>query len=645
MNKGFMATHGKAIINNGYNIVPIVPQNKHPAVKDWPNAKPNMATWVQMPQTTGIGIRTKHTPAVDVDVRDPIISKKILVFIDELFNSKQVVRVGHAPKFLAVFKVAEPFKKMRSKKYVDFLGQTHQIEILGDGQFFVAHGIHPSTGKTFKWHPEKNPTTMSRDVLPELDPEKAQQIIDYFEGIVPEDWNEEDDNGSGAEMSLDLIDSLKPPLNISDDKVQHEIDLIDPDIGHDEWVKVGMGLYHQYHGDDQGFEIWDDWSQKGSKYSEDNMLIKWHSFEPDLNNTNPVTFATVMRMTADKQEKPKVMLPGDFFKHLSDIASNIGSVKFLVKGWIEAQTLVSIFGDPGSFKSFVAIDLACHIATGTPWKGCEVDKGPSIYIAGEGFGGLGKRTLAWCLKNKIDPKDVPVYFSTASADLYDVDAALELTLKIEELMLQIGEPVKTIFIDTLARNMGAGDENSTSDMNKFINHIDRFLKDKYGCTVVLVHHTGHKDKHRARGSSSLLGALDHNIRCDKIGKLDATLTATKMKDAEEPDPIYLTGQSIFLGPDQDGEEMTSLAFSKGVAYSKELKPLTEKQTQVLEIIKELSGPGMSVDLAKVDVYRKVEADDVYKQGRRAAYILNNLHENGYIIQTETEVKLKLENAQ
>ena len=639
MNKGFMATHGKAIVDNGYDIIPIVPENKFPAVKKWPEAKLKLSKWAAMPTKTGIGIRTKHTPAVDVDVRDPVISRQMLKFISGVCDTCQVVRVGHAPKFLAVFKTSKPFKKMRSKKYVDFLGQEHQVEILGDGQFFVAYGIHPSTGKAFKWVPSINPTEVDSQYLPELNPEIAQTVIDYFEEIRPADWTIVDESESGGETSLELIDSLKPPLNVSDEKVVHEVNLIDPDISHDQWVKVGMGIYHQYHGSDEGFEIWDDWSQKGSKYSEDTMLIKWHSFEPDLNTTNPVTFATVMRMTAEKQEPIKT---GQFFKHLSDIASNIGSVKFLIKNWVEAQTLVSIFGDPGSFKSFIAIDMACHIATGTPWKGCEVDRGPVIYIAGEGFGGLGKRTLAWCIKNDVEPKDVPVYFSTASADLYNEDSALELTMKIEELMDGLGETVKTIVIDTLARNMGAGDENSTSDMNKFINHIDRFLKDKYGCTVILVHHTGHKDKHRARGSSSLLGALDHNIRCDKIGKLDATLTATKMKDAEEPDPIYLNGESIFLGPDQDGEEMTSLAFSKGESYTKELKPLTEKQTQVLELIKEMSGPGMSVDIAKIDLYRKVETEEVYKQGRRAAYILNNLHENGYIIQTETEVKLKLE---
>jgi len=655
-----METFGRKALENGFEIIPIVPENKFPAVKSWQNAEPKIEDWVKLPPKTGVGIRTKQNPAIDVDVQDEPTSQKVLQFIKEKFGTTQVVRVGMAPKFLGVFKTSEPFKKMRSKKFIDFLGVTHQVEILADGQFFVAWGIHPKTKKTFKWHPERNPTVIGSEDLVELTPQMAQEVIDYFESIVPSDWAIKENESVSSTQSLNLIDSLKPPLDLSDEKIQHEVDLLDPDISHDQWVKVGMALHHQYGGGEMGFDIWDTWSQRGDKYDDTNMLIKWHSFEPDFNNTNPVTFASVMMMTADQPEndisranalealesmEPKTEVP--FFKPLSEIAGNIGSVHYLIKNWIESQTMVSIFGDPGSFKSFVAIDMACHIATGTPWKECEVEQGPVLYVAGEGFGGLGKRTLAWCNKNEINPEEVPVYFSTSTANMYDKESAVALVEHIDELMENIGPNIQAVIFDTLARNMGTGDENSTTDMNKFIHHIDKYIKDRYECTVMLVHHTGHKDKHRARGSSSLLGALDHNIRCDKLGKLSATLTATKMKDAEEPEPMFLDGESMFLGTDDQGEEMTSLAFSLGEARDTDVDKLTPKQEEIFEYLKQAAGPEHSEPVDRIGLYRTLEDAGLFDvgMGRKAKTFLNAIEKKGYIIQTGNLIKIKLETSE
>jgi hypothetical protein len=39
---------------------------------------------------------------------------------------------------LFVYRTVSPFKKLASKKYIDSLGDTQQIEIFGDGQQFVA---------------------------------------------------------------------------------------------------------------------------------------------------------------------------------------------------------------------------------------------------------------------------------------------------------------------------------------------------------------------------------------------------------------------------------------------------------------------------------------------------------------------------
>ena len=45
---------------------------------------------------------------------------------------------------------------------------------------------------------------------------------------------------------------------------------------------------------------------------------------------------------------------------------------WLVKGILERNTLAAVIGESGSGKSFIVVDIACCIATGTPWHGRDV---------------------------------------------------------------------------------------------------------------------------------------------------------------------------------------------------------------------------------------------------------------------------------
>ena len=66
---------------------------------------------------------------------------------------------------------------------------------------------------------------------------------------------------------------------------------------------------------------------------------------------------------------------------------------------------------------------------------------------------------------------------------------------------------RLIVLDTLARNFGGGNENDTKDMNQFVTNVDA-VRQAWGCTVLVVHHTGHNSTDRGRGSSALKAALD-----------------------------------------------------------------------------------------------------------------------------------------
>jgi AAA domain len=220
----------------------------------------------------------------------------------------------------------------------------------------------------------------------------------------------------------------------------------------------------------------------------------------------------------------------------------------LIADVLYRATLAVLFGAPGSYKTFVALDWAQCVAAGLPWQAREVRGGPVLYVAAEGSAGLGQRFDAWCKGFDLDaPQQLLVL--PMPVDLRDRSQVATVAEWAAETHLALA------VFDTLARSMVGGDENSAKDMGELIDGADR-IRQASGATVLLVHHTG-KDGIDARGSSALRGAADTMIKVEAEGRL-LTLhnqpPAGKQKDAEPFEKIRLradqvqlaTGQSVVL---------------------------------------------------------------------------------------------------
>ncbi len=206
-----------------------------------------------------------------------------------------------------------------------------------------------------------------------------------------------------------------------------------------------------------------------------------------------------------------------------ELIANITPVQWLVERYIEANAMVILFGEPGVGKSFIALDMACCIATGEAWQGFPVKQGPVFYIAGEGHAGIGRRLGAWCRYRGV--KLGSIHVSTTAAPLTEWDAVKQVMRGIKAKVEQHGVPA-LIVVDTLARNFGGLDENSNKDMGLFVQHMDR-LKYELQTTILIVHHTGQGNKDRARGASALKGAVDIEHRVEARAGGTIALQATK----------------------------------------------------------------------------------------------------------------------
>lgn len=229
---------------------------------------------------------------------------------------------------------------------------------------------------------------------------------------------------------------------------------------------------------------------------------------------------------------------------------------WLIDGILTENGLSVVWGRSGAMKSFVALDIALCVATGSPWHGKQTRHGLVVYIAAEGAHGLGRRAVGWRRTRGRDlPKPsfklIPHPVALVSDDL---NSMVDVILGLES------KPV-LIIIDTLARTFGSGDENKQADMNAYVNASDR-LRDATGANVMIIHHSGVHEDRRERGSNVLRGAADTVIKiARKNHNLDIINEAPegKQKDAEEFKTVKLTTAKVYF--EQNDTEQSTLVLN------------------------------------------------------------------------------------
>jgi hypothetical protein len=202
----------------------------------------------------------------------------------------------------------------------------------------------------------------------------------------------------------------------------------------------------------------------------------------------------------------------------------------LIEGVLYRDSLAWLQGKPGSGKSFVALDMACSIATSTddnptPWgPDRKAMPGKVIYIIAEGAQGLRQRVDAWQYGNGIEIEPGQLLFLAMPIQLLNVADRIALQTLVSEFKPAL------IAVDTQARVTVGADENSSKDMGIFVDHLDG-LRVVSGACVLVAHHEA-RGSENLRGSTALEGSATTILRVDKDGPI-VTLECKKQKDAAE----------------------------------------------------------------------------------------------------------------
>jgi RecA-family ATPase len=198
-----------------------------------------------------------------------------------------------------------------------------------------------------------------------------------------------------------------------------------------------------------------------------------------------------------------------------DELNEIPRPRYLLRPMIELGTLGMLYGASGLGKTFITLDMALCVATGRPWAGMATAPWPVLYVSAEGGDAIGRRVRAWYLDSSarcesddernhmlhlLQQNFIVVPHAVQIADLFQRGELLESCRNAFGPDRRVG----LVVLDTVARNAMGLEENSNTDMGRFIDACASLKgalavaqedsADHGEPTILLVHHTGEEAK-------------------------------------------------------------------------------------------------------------------------------------------------------
>lgn len=258
----FMERFGPRLVATGYPILPIMPGTKKPgrfrngAWSDYPDwtrraaratTEHELGVWSTWPDA-GVGIVCGPVVAVDIDIAEVELALELERLARAGLGDTPALRIGRAPKRLLVYRAAAPFVGIRRAP----------IEVLGLGQQFVAHAIHPDTGRPYEW-PEENLADLDIGDLPAVDEAAVRAFLDEALALVPDHLKRTrlaTGQSAGAGPSHSQAGTLAA--------IREALAWIpNADLDYDSWVRIGLALKGAL--GDAGGDLFASWSSQSGK--------------------------------------------------------------------------------------------------------------------------------------------------------------------------------------------------------------------------------------------------------------------------------------------------------------------------------------------------------------------------------------------
>jgi hypothetical protein len=208
--------------------------------------------------------------------------------------------------------------------------------------------------------------------------------------------------------------------------------------------------------------------------------------------------------------------------------------RYLVERMLYRDGLAVLFGAPGAGKSYVALDIALCLVTGKPWRGTVLlgkngGLGKVHYVMAEGQATNGARMAAWAFHRECTDVDM----DNIDRGFIVYDEGIPLTeMGVQKYIEHVKEDSPDIIVLDTKNLMFMGKESQGEDYGAMLRVLHMIRRAADRCAVILIDHSGLKDKERVRGSNAQIGGVDTEIMCElEEGTGLRVVTMTRDKNA------------------------------------------------------------------------------------------------------------------
>jgi hypothetical protein len=176
----------------GFEPIPV--NGKAAVLPGWQNktaaSDEEILLWERLfPYAGNTGALTRLMPTPDIDILNPYAAEAIECLVHEHFEERGfiLIRIGKPPKRAIPFRTDTPFAKITASVTAPDGSGDQKVEMLASGQQVVIDGIHPDTGRPYRWH-HGVPGRIALADLPYIQEDDARKLVDEIVELLVRDY-------------------------------------------------------------------------------------------------------------------------------------------------------------------------------------------------------------------------------------------------------------------------------------------------------------------------------------------------------------------------------------------------------------------------------------------------------------------------
>jgi hypothetical protein len=500
-----------------------VKAGKAPLGDKWPErARQDPPECVRLPAVAwaaNTGILADGMRPIDIDIDPPELAGTVRALALDMLGYTPMRCRENSGRSLLLYRAAEGSPRKRV-----LAGRLGKIEVLGHGQQFVSHGIHP-TGAPLYWHPDP-PELTPLDTLQTVTEEQITVFLAAAALLIGADAPADEPKANGQDGAhhdgaanhniLDVIAALAVIPNGDPADWEH-------------WNRVGMATWAAADGSVHGFNAWAAWSSKHPQHDVAACQERWRHYP--TSPPNQTGAGKLFRMASDAWPGWKRPSEG----HTKDqdspdplwcdtddwVEADIPKRPWIAPGRLLRGSVTLVTGPPSGMKSSLMLAWGISLALGIDvGRFHPAAPGISIVYNVEDDAPEQRRRLSAALRQfpgatpddirgkviRTGPSGVGTLLTRDDAGRVHFTPAMA---RLERLIIQ--HKVDVLFVDPLSE-LHNSEENDNGALRAVIARF-RELAVKHNIAVCILHHTrkggaaSPGDPETARGASAILGAV------------------------------------------------------------------------------------------------------------------------------------------